>query len=71
MKYSNVKHPGYPSLCQSLQAVKGVAEFVNEAKRNAENSLKMLQIQEILVGKRARVFILPCYFINSSPLLFY
>jgi hypothetical protein len=61
VKYSNPKHPGYASLTDSLDSVRKVADFVNEEKKNAENSLKMLQIQENLVGKRARVsiFFLP------------
>jgi hypothetical protein len=55
VKYSNHNHAGYRELSESLESVKKVAEFVNEAKKNAENSQKMLDIQEHLIGKRARV----------------
>eukprot|EP00026_Physarum_polycephalum_P005163 Phypoly_transcript_05192.p1 GENE.Phypoly_transcript_05192~~Phypoly_transcript_05192.p1 ORF type:complete len:553 (+),score=94.81 Phypoly_transcript_05192:104-1762(+) len=59
VKYSNSKHPGYQSLSESLEAVKKVADFVNDEKRRAESALKMLQIQESLVGKRARPILEP------------
>jgi len=59
IKYSNPKHPGYKNLAVSLEEVRKVADFVNEAKKHAENSQKMLEIQENLVGKRATTILEP------------
>jgi len=59
VKYSNPTHPKYMVLRNSLEAVKNVANFVNEAKMHAENSQKLLTIQESLVGKRAVTILEP------------
>jgi len=53
VKFSNPGHAKFNTLKASLEAVKVVANFVNEAQRECENAQKLLAIQESLVGKRA------------------
>jgi len=51
-KSTNSTHPGYAVLQRALSNVKDIADFVNEAKRVAENAQEILSIQESLTGKK-------------------
>jgi len=52
LKNTPPTHPGYKALTEALKKVKEIADFVNEAKREAENMQQVLSIQDSLSGKR-------------------
>jgi len=52
LKNTPQSHPGYKALTEALRKVKEIADFVNEAKREAENMQQVLSIQDSLSGKR-------------------
>jgi len=52
LKHTPTSHPGHHTLTEALGKVKEVADFVNEAKRSAENAQEVLAIQESLSGDR-------------------
>jgi len=52
--------------------VKKVADFVNEAKRHAENAMKVVSIQETLIGKKAVNIVEPHRrFVSEASLTYY
>eukprot|EP01117_Protostelium_nocturnum_P016885 TRINITY_DN6766_c0_g1_i1.p1 TRINITY_DN6766_c0_g1~~TRINITY_DN6766_c0_g1_i1.p1 ORF type:complete len:874 (-),score=290.31 TRINITY_DN6766_c0_g1_i1:43-2664(-) len=50
LKNTNNDHPDYPSVQEVLRATKETANFLNEAKRKAENTTRVVKIQETLSG---------------------
>lgn len=50
MKKTPPNHPDYDKLNAALPKMETIAAFVNEAKREAENSRRLLEIQAAIQG---------------------
>eukprot|EP01113_Clastostelium_recurvatum_P032068 TRINITY_DN4070_c0_g2_i7.p1 TRINITY_DN4070_c0_g2~~TRINITY_DN4070_c0_g2_i7.p1 ORF type:complete len:504 (+),score=185.83 TRINITY_DN4070_c0_g2_i7:192-1703(+) len=52
LKNTPASHPDHANLTQALQRLKSVADFVNEAKRKAENAQKVMEVQNSLCSSK-------------------
>jgi hypothetical protein len=50
VKHTSKDHPDYANLASAAQKVQAVAEYVNGKKREAENIMKVTEIQEMIDG---------------------
>lgn len=50
VRHTGTDHPDYANLDAAAQKVQAVAEYMNEKKREAENIMKVTEIQEMIEG---------------------
>jgi len=50
-KHTSKDHPDYANLAAATQKVQAVAEYMNDKKREAENIMKVSEIQEMIEGE--------------------
>lgn len=51
VRHTSADHPDYANLSFAVQKVQAVAEYMNEKKREAENIMKVTEIQEMIEGE--------------------
>lgn len=51
LKHTEVSHPDFPHLTKALELVKNIAMSINDTKRQSDNSLKVVEVQNKLIGK--------------------
>eukprot|EP00698_Gefionella_okellyi_P000761 TRINITY_DN10685_c0_g1_i1.p1 TRINITY_DN10685_c0_g1~~TRINITY_DN10685_c0_g1_i1.p1 ORF type:complete len:594 (+),score=111.60 TRINITY_DN10685_c0_g1_i1:98-1879(+) len=51
VEHTEHDHPDYADLCGALANIKEVAEYLNESKRNAENTARVRQVAEVIHGR--------------------
>jgi hypothetical protein len=50
VRHTSSDHPDYANLASAAQKVQAVAEYMNDKKREAENIMKVTEIQEMIEG---------------------
>jgi len=50
VRHTSSDHPDYANLAAAAQKVQAIAEYMNEKKREAENIMKVTEIQEMIEG---------------------
>jgi hypothetical protein len=50
VKHTSKDHPDYANLASAAQKVQAVAEYMNDKKREAENIMKVTEVQEMIEG---------------------
>ncbi|KYQ91676.1 pleckstrin (PH) domain-containing protein [Tieghemostelium lacteum] len=55
LKHTEESHPDFKDISESLEKMKNVAMQINDTKRQSDNSLKVVEVQNKLVGKFSNI----------------
>eukprot|EP01103_Thecamoeba_quadrilineata_P019690 TRINITY_DN808_c0_g1_i1.p1 TRINITY_DN808_c0_g1~~TRINITY_DN808_c0_g1_i1.p1 ORF type:complete len:863 (-),score=170.63 TRINITY_DN808_c0_g1_i1:203-2791(-) len=67
IKFTKPEHPDYANLHKALDHIRGIAEKINKEKSNTDNQIKLMAIQNSLVGEFEPIFSFERRFIKEGP----
>ncbi|KAF2077388.1 hypothetical protein CYY_001316 [Polysphondylium violaceum] len=69
LKHTEESHPDYSHIVKALDLIKSVAMSINDTKRQSDNSLKVVEVQNKLLGKCPNLVIAERRYIYEGYLL--
>eukprot|EP01133_Synstelium_polycarpum_P015395 gene15395-18258_t len=69
LKHTEESHPDYPHISEGLEIIKRVAMSINDTKRRADNSLKVIEAQNKLIGKFPNLVVADRRYVHEGYLL--
>ncbi|EFA82665.1 pleckstrin domain-containing protein [Heterostelium album PN500] len=69
LKHTEESHPDFPHITEGLEIIKKVAISINDTKRRADNSLKVIEVQNKLVGKFPNLVVADRRYVHEGYLL--